>query len=146
MSDFAPSEPRDRFPLWPVYAGLALLGVELAVWGAFLVPVRLPGGIEGLSIVIALVGNVLAGFLAAVGTRRVDAAAVPGIAWLVAALVILTVRSPADELIIPGSLAYDPGIGVVGNAYLFVGTAGALLAVVLAARYIRRANAPTHTW
>lgn len=124
----------DRFPLYAVYAVLLLLGAALGIWGAFLVPLRLPGGIEGLSDVLALVGNIAVGFFAARGARSVPAAAMPGIGWLVAVLAVGTVARPADEVVIPASLGSDPGIGTTGTLYLLLGAVGAVVAILLANR------------
>lgn len=124
----------DRFPLAAVYAVLLVLGALLGIWGAFLVPLRLPGGIEGFSDVLALVGNILVGFFAARGARSVPAAAMPGIGWLVAVLAAGTVARPHDEVVIPSSLGSDPGIGKVGTFYLLLGAVGAVAAVLLANR------------
>lgn len=124
----------DRFPLAAVYAVLFLLGAALGIWGAFLVPLRLPGGIEGFADVLAFVGNVVVGFFAARGVRNVPAAAMPGIGWLIAVLLVGTYVQPADEVVIPGKLPTDPGIGTVGNLYLLVGAVGAMAAILLANR------------
>lgn len=124
----------DRFPLYAVYAVLLLLGAALGVWGAFLVPLRLPGGIEGLSDVLAVVGNIAVGFFAARGARSVPAAAMPGIGWLVAVLAVGTIARPADEVVIPASLGSDPGVGTVGTLYLLLGAVGAVAAILLANR------------
>lgn len=128
----------DRFPLIAVYAVLLLLGAALGVWGAFLVPLRLPGGVEGLSDVLALFGNIVVGFLAARGARAVPAAAMPGIGWLVAVLAVGTIARPADEVVIPARLGNDPGVGHVGTLYLLLGAVGAVAAILLANRDRRR--------
>lgn len=128
----------DRFPVALVYVVLVLLGVALGVWGAFLVPLRLPGGIEGLADVIAFVGNIAVGFLAAIGVRSVAAAAMPGVGWLVTVLALGTVARPSDEVVIPSGLGNDPGIGTVGTLFLFAGAVGAVLAILLANWRLRR--------
>lgn len=127
-------ERRDRFPLWLVYVALFLLGGALGTWGAFLVPLRLPGGVEGCADVIAVVGNVAVGVLAARGAGTVVAAAMPGIGWLVSVMIFSGVARPSDEVIIPGRLGTDPGIVTVGTIFLFAGALGAVAAVLLAAR------------
>jgi hypothetical protein len=131
----------DRFPLPAVYTVLLLLGATLGIWGAFLVPLRLPGGIEGFSDVLAIVGNIAVGFFAARGARSVPAAAMPGIGWLVAVLVVGTQARPADEVVIPARLGADPGIGTVGTLYLLLGAVGAVVAILLANRDRTRWNA-----
>ena len=128
----------DRFPVALVYVVLLLLGVALGVWGAFLVPLRLPGGIEGLADVIAFVGNIAVGFFAAIGVRSVAAAAMPGVGWLVTVLAVGTVARPSDEVVIPSGLGNDPGIGTVGTLFLFAGAVGAVLAILLANWRLRR--------
>jgi len=128
----------DRFPIALVYSVLVLLGAALGLWGAFLVPVRLPGGVEGLADVIAVVGNLAVGLLAAWGARTVPAAAMPGIGWLIAVLAVGSVARPGDEVVIPARLGTDPGIGTVGTIFLFAGAAGAVVAVMLANWLLRR--------
>lgn len=137
-------EEEDRFPLAAVYAVLLLLGAALGTWGAFLVPLRLPGGVEGFSDVLALVGNVAVGFLAARGARSVPAAAMPGIGWLVAVLAVGSIVRPADEVVIPGKLGQDPGIATVGNLYLLLGAVGAVVAILLANRDRARWDINSH--
>ncbi|MBV9290832.1 MAG: hypothetical protein JO222_00150 [Frankiales bacterium] len=139
----AEEERADRFPIGLVYVALVVLGAVLGIWGAFLVPLRLPGGVEGLSVVIAFVGNVAVGLSAAIAARDLPAAAMPGIGWLVAVLLASSVSRPSDEVIIPGRLAGDPGVAVVGILYLLAGLVGALAAVALASFFTRRAERPT---
>lgn len=128
----------ERFPLALVYVVLFLLGVALGVWGAFLVPLRLPGGIEGLADVIAVVGNLAVGFFAAVGVRNVAGAAMPGVGWLLTVLVLGSVARPQGEVVIPSGLGSDPGIGTVGTLFLFAGALGAVGAVLLANWRLRK--------
>jgi hypothetical protein len=127
-------EEEDGFPLGAVYAVLLLLGAALGIWGAFLVPLRLPGGIEGFSDVLALVGNIAVGFFAARGARSVPAAAMPGLGWLIAVLAVGSFVRPADEVVIPSKIGSDPGIGTVGTLYLLLGAVGAVVAILLANR------------
>jgi hypothetical protein len=129
--------PVDRFPLAAVQAVLFLLGVALGVWGAFLVPLRLPGGLEGLADVIALGGNLVVGLAAARGTGSLLAAAMPGIGWLVTVLVLGSVARPSDEVVLPGALPTDPGIGTVSALFLAAGALGTILAVVISNRRMR---------
>jgi hypothetical protein len=67
----------------------------------------------------------------------------PGVGWLVARMLTIGYRRPSDEVVIPGSLASDPGIGTVGTLFLFAGPLGTVIAVVLAQRFTRRAERPT---
>ena len=118
------------------YVVLLVLGFVIGIYGAFLVPLRLPGGIEGLADVIGLVGPMAAGYLAAVGLRTAPAAVFPGIGWIVSVLVLG--YSPGGDVVIPGSLGKDPGIGTVGSLYLLSGLLGTLAAGVLASTRLRR--------
>src|SRR3954449_4672592 len=130
----------DRFPLSAVYGVLLLLGAAMGIWGAFLVPLRLPGGLEGLADVIALGGNLAVGILAAKGARSVPAAAMPGIGWLVAVLAVGSIARPVDEVVIPAKLGSDPGIGTVGTLFLLLGAVGAVVAILVANRQQARWN------
>jgi hypothetical protein len=127
-------EEDDDFPLGAVYVVLLLLGAALGIWGAFLVPLRLPGGLEGFSDVLALGGNVAVGFFAGRGARSVPAAAMPGIGWLIAVMAAGSFVRPADEVIIPSKIGSDPGVGTVGTLYLLLGAVGAVIAILLANR------------
>src|SRR3954466_4884585 len=133
----SPQDADDRFPLAAVHAALFLLGAALGVWGAFLVPLRLPGGTEGLAVLVAFAGNLAVGVGAARGARSVPAAATPGIGWLIAVLLLSSVARPSDEVILPSRLPTDPGIGTVATMFLFAGALGAVLAVVVANRLAR---------
>jgi hypothetical protein len=126
----------DRAVLAAGYAVLLVLGVALGVWGAFLVPLRLFGGVEGFADVLGFAGPLAAGYLGAVGLGVAPAAVFPGIGWTVS--ILLLGYSPGGDVVIPGKLGPDPGIGTVGSLYLVSGLAGTLAAGVLAARHLRR--------
>jgi len=117
------------------YAALVLLGGVLAVWDTFLVPLRLPGGIEGLSAVLAFAGNFAAGGLGQFGFGTPLAAAMPGLGWLPTVLV-LGGGAPghAGDVLIPGSFAADPGVSKVGIGFMVAGAIGAVVAVARASR------------
>lgn len=117
------------------YVALALLGAVLGVYGAFLVPLRLFGDVEGLADVLGLVATGATGYLGALGVGRATAAVMPGIGWIVAVVVLNVSRG--GDVVIPGSLATDPGIGHVGTLYLLSGLVGTLVAGVLAGRRFR---------
>lgn len=129
------------------HAALLLLGVALGVWGMFLVPLRLTGGVEGLSVLIAVVGNVAAARLGGFGLGTPLAAAMPGIGWLVAVMALaggLPGMSAHDQdVLLPGKLPVDPGIVVVGTGFLFAGAVAALAGVLWASRRIRAAATPS---
>jgi hypothetical protein len=127
----------DRVLLVAAYAVLFLLGGVVGVWGAFLVPLRLFGHVEGLADLVGLLGTLVAGYLGGVGLRSAAAAVLPGLGWIVA--VIVLGYSPGGDVVIPGSLGNDAGVGVVGTLYLGSGLVGTLAAGVLAVRRLRRA-------
>lgn len=127
------------------YAVLLVLGAAVGVWGAFLVPLRLFGDVEGLADAVGLAGTLLAGCLGGLGLGSGPAAVVPGIGWILAVLVLG--YSPGGDVVIPGSLGNDHGVAVVGTLYLGSGLVGTLGAGVVVARRLRRftsaANRPT---
>lgn len=121
-------EPRREVPLLACYVALTVLGGALGVWGAFLVPLRLVGGLEGLAVVVAVVGNLGAGLLGGLGTRTRLGAALPGLAWLVVAVLAGTGRQEGD-VVVPGSVPHDPAVGKVGMAFLLLGAIAAAVPV-----------------
>jgi len=126
----------DRAVLAAGYLLLLVLGAAIGVWGAFLVPLRLPGGVEGLADVLGFAGPFLVGYLGAVGLGVAPAAVFPGIGWIVSILALG--YSPGGDVVIPGKLGTDPGIGTVGSLYLVSGLLGTLAAGVLASAHLRR--------
>jgi hypothetical protein len=123
---------------------LLLIGGLLGVIGCFLVPLRLGGGVEGLAVGVALIGNFGIGLLGGLGNRSFRSALAPGLGWLVAVGVISSV-APGGDVIIPGKLPVDPGVVTVGEAFLILGVAGAIAAMVVTSFYTRRPDAPTHS-
>lgn len=109
------------------YAVLLLLGAVLGIWGSFLVPLHL-GPLLGLSVVIAVVGNLGVGLLGAAGTGTRLGAVLPGVGWLVTALLLGTSR-PEGDLVITGKLESDPGVATVGTLFVLLGGVAAALAV-----------------
>lgn len=118
------------------YVLLLALGAAIGVWGAFLVPLRLPGGVEGLADVIGFGGPLVVGYLGALGLGVAPAAVFPGIGWIVS--ILLLGYSPGGDVVIPGKLGTDPGIGTVGSLYLVSGLLGTLAAGILASAHLRR--------
>jgi len=101
------------------FALVLLLTVQLAVWGAFLVPLRV-GGVPvplGLPLALATVPLCRAG--GAVLGRRAGAV-VPMVLWVAVALVLSAQRREGD-LIVTGS--------ALGLAFLTLGLLGAAFAV-----------------
>ena len=129
------------------HAALLVLGVALGLWGVFLVPLRLPGGIEGLSVVIAVVGNLAAARLGGFGFATPLAAAMPGIGWLLCVVVLLGglpgLSSHAEDVLVPGRLPADPGIVAVGAGWVFGGALAALAGVLWVAHLVRPRAAPS---
>ena len=96
---------------------LLVVGLELAVWEAFLVAARPFGVALPLAAVLALVGNVAVGLVGARVLGRPLGAAVPGLLWLVTALALGS-RGPGGDTVVPG--------GWRGVAFLVAGAAGAV--------------------
>lgn len=139
MSTDRADGPGDKALLAGGYLLLLVLGAAIGVWGAFLVPLRLPGGLEGLADVVGFAGPLLAGYLGAVGLGVAPAAVFPGIGWILS--ILLLGYSPGGDVVIPGRLGTDPGIGTVGSLYLVSGLLGTLAAGVLASAHLRRSAA-----
>ena len=115
-----------------------VLGCMLAVWGTFLIPLRWPGGVEGLAVVIAVVGNLMAGWLGAVGMRSPLAGALAGVGWLVTVLLLGGGwPRPEGDVLIAAKVKADPALGTVGMAFLLGGAAAALVGVVVGAQRAR---------
>ena len=135
----------DRLTLVAAYVALGLLGVAIGVWGAFLVPLRLFGHVEGLADVVGFAGIVLAGCLGGLGLRSAPAAVIPGVGWIIAFAALG--YGPGGDVVIPGSLGNDHGVAVVGEVYMVSGLLGTLVSAVLVARWLRRftsePNGPT---
>lgn len=98
------------------YALVLVLTVLCAVWGAFLVPLRLFGVPVPLSVVVAVVGNAGLGWAAIRITGRRIGGVVPGLGWLLIALAFGTPR-PEGDVVIPSS--------AMGYAFLGFGTVAA---------------------
>ncbi len=104
------------------YTMVLVLAVLFAVWGAFLVPLRVGGIPVPLSVVIAVVGNV---GLALAGTRIVGrrlGGLVPGLVWLLIAFTFGT-QSPGGDTVIRAS--------GMGYAFLVFGIIAATAALGL---------------
>ena len=135
---------RDDLLVVAGHVALLLLGVALGTWGLFLVPLRLPGGIEGLSVVIAVVGNVAAARLGGFGLQTPLAAAMPGIGWLLAVIALAGgLPGHANDVLLPGRLPEDPGIVTVGLLSVFGGAVAALAGVVWVAHTLRPRATPS---
>jgi hypothetical protein len=127
---------RDRLVLVATCVVLVLLGAMIGLWSAFLVPLRLFGRIEGFADVLSFAGILGAGWLGAIGAGRALVAPMPGLGWVVMIYLVGSV-SPGGDVVVPGRLGSDPGIGTVGTVLLFAGLAGMIGAVLLAGRRFR---------
>ncbi|RBY79526.1 hypothetical protein DQ238_10005 [Geodermatophilus sp. TF02-6] len=109
-------------------AAAALLVVVLAAWLAlvevFWLPLRVLGVLVPVSVVAAVVGNLLLVRLAARLTGSRALAVLPALTWLVVAVAAST-RRPEGDLVVVGSGA----LGWVGLAFLLVGVVAAASAV-----------------
>jgi hypothetical protein len=113
---------------WGIAAVVA--GTWLALVEVFWLPLRVGGVLVPVSVVAAVVGNLIVVAEAYRWSRSRVVAVLPALAWLVVALVA-TRRRPEGDLIIVGTGA----LGYVGLAFLLVGVVAAAFAVgrVLAA-------------
>lgn len=117
------------------FLGWGLVAVVVAGWLAlvqvFWLPLRVGGVLLPLSVVVAVVGNLLlpAAALRVSGSRLV--AVLPAVAWLVVAVGAM-VRRPEGDLVMTGGGA----TGVVNLAFLMIGVLAAAFSVgrVLATR------------
>ena len=129
------------------HAALLLLGFALGVWGVFLVPLRLPGGVEGLSVAIAVAGNLAAARLGGFGFATPLAAAMPGIGWLLSVVILVGglpgLPGHTGDVLIPGQLRVDPGSVAVGLGWVFGGALAALAGVLWVAHLVRPRIAPS---
>jgi hypothetical protein len=125
-----------------IYVVLAVIGALLGVIGAFLVPARVFGDIEGVSVLLAFVGNAALGMLGGLGTRSLAGAIAPTMGWFVA-VGVLTVFGPGGDVVLAGKLPDDPGVVTVGDAFLFVGIVSGAVAMLATAYFIRRGKTPT---
>ncbi len=99
------------------YTVVLVLAVLFAVWGAFLVPLRLGGVPVPLCVVIAVVGNAGLGLA---GTRITGSrlgGAGPGLVWLLIALTFGTQTASGDTVI---------QASVMGYAFLLLGIIAAV--------------------
>jgi hypothetical protein len=109
-------------------AGWALLAVAAAAWLAlvevFWLPLRVGGVPLPLSVVMAVVGNLLLVDQAMRRTGSRLVAVLPAVVWAVVS-VAAAIRRPEGDLVIIGGGA----IGVVGLVYLLAGVVAAAFAV-----------------
>ena len=107
---------------WGIAAVVA--GTWLALVEVFWLPLRVGGVLVPVSVVAAVVGNLIVVAEAYRWSRSRVVAVLPALAWLVVALAA-TRRRPEGDLIIVGTGA----LGYVGLAFLLVGVVAAAFAV-----------------
>jgi hypothetical protein len=113
---------------WGIVA--LVVGTWLALVEVFWLPLRVGGVLVPVSVVAAVVGNLLVVAEAYRWSRSRVVAVLPALAWLAVALAA-TRRRPEGDLVIVGTGA----LGYVGLAFLLIGVVAAAFAVgrVLAA-------------
>ncbi|HWC36585.1 MAG TPA: hypothetical protein VG650_17390 [Mycobacteriales bacterium] len=131
----------DAAVLIATYLVLFAVGALMATVAAFLVPQRLAGGVEGLSVLIVLLGNGGVGWLGGWGTRTAAGAVMPAFGWFVA-MVAVSFVAPGGDVVIPGRLPADPGVVKVGAATWLAGLVAAVVPIALTGRYTMRVNPP----
>lgn len=110
---------------------MLLLAVLLAIWGSFLVPLRIAGVLAPVSWVIAGVGNAVLVVAAARLVGRLPAL-VPALLWFVVAATLGNPR-PEGDLIVQNTVA--------GLGFLAAGTLSSVAAFVVASA--QRSAPPT---
>jgi hypothetical protein len=136
-----PGDAEERWYVAAVCVLLFVAGVGAGAVGAFLTPLRLFSGLEGLSVVIAVVGNVGLGALGGVGTRSVWGAIAPALGWAIAVLV-LTSYSRGGDVVIAGGLPVDPGVVQVGTWFMVGGLLSAGAGVAFTLHRLRLTGVP----
>lgn len=132
---------RDRWLTVATHVALFLAGIVVGCWSVFLIPLRLPGGVEGLSDVLALVAGAGLGVLGTWGTRTLVAAVLPGLGAL-AVVAVATIGGPGGDVLIAGGVKGDPGLERVGELMLLAALVAPLLALLFATRLLRRPPPP----
>jgi len=99
------------------YLLVLVLSVELAVWGAFTVLLRVGGQPVPLGIAVAVVGNVVLGTWGGRVLGRRAGAIGPGLVWLVVVLQLASTRPEGDLVVVSG---------LRGFAFLIAGAVAAL--------------------
>ena len=116
-----PASPAGRVGLAAAYVLVLVLTLELAIWGSFLVPLRVGGTLVPVSWGIALLGNTVLGLYGGRLLGRAGAG-VPALLWLAVAFTLGSRRAEGD-LIVPGTPA--------GLIFLLMGAVGGSVAYVL---------------
>jgi hypothetical protein len=129
---------RDRVLNGLTLGALFLAGLVVGCWCVFLVPLRLPGGFEGMSDVLVVVAGASLGVLGAWGTRTLVGAVLPGLGIL-AVVALATITGPGGDVLLAAGVKGDPALGAVGELVMLAAIAGPILALIVAVRVLRRA-------
>jgi hypothetical protein len=128
---------RDRLLDAATLVALFVAGLVIGCWSVFLVPLRLPGGIEGMSDVLVVVAGTGLGVLGTWGTRRLVAAVLPGLGILVV-VALASATGPGKDVLLASGVKGDPGLGTVSGLILVAALAAPLIALTAAVRMLRR--------
>lgn len=104
------------------YGLVLVLAIEVALWGAFLVPLRGFGVALPLAPVLAVVGNIALGTAGARVLRAPSGAALPGLIWFGIAVTLGSRTAEGDQVV--------PGTGT-GVAFLVAGSIAAIAVIGL---------------
>ncbi|MBV9369829.1 MAG: hypothetical protein JO074_08370 [Frankiales bacterium] len=118
-------------------AVLYIAGLVTGCWSVFLIPLRLPGGVEGVSLVFILGFGAGLGVLGTWGTRRLVAAVLPGLGILTV-VALASATGPGGDVLIAAGVKGDPGLGTVGGLVLLAALVAPLVALVVAVPLLRR--------
>lgn len=104
------------------YVLVLVLAVHNAVWGAFLLPLRVGGVLVPFSLLMAGVCTAVLGVAGARVLRSRAGSVAPGVLWVVLALIAGSKRSEGDLVIAGGE---GTGLATLGLLYLVAGAIGA---------------------
>ena len=138
----APDQGTGRAWTLPAYALVLVWTVLLAVWSAFLVPLRVGGTLVPVSLLLASVGSALLGRAGGRVLRDRRGAIPPGALFLVLALTLGSRRAEGDLVIAGGD---GTGLATVGLLYLLAGAVGATAGYLLAPAPAPRVRRSTPT-
>lgn len=134
MTATEPAPPVERVPGRVVtvasYALVVVLSVENAVLSAFLLPLRVGGTLVPVSLLLAGAGTAVLGVVGARVVRARWGAVVPGLLWVVLALLAGSRRSEGDLVLAGGE---DSGLASLGLVFLAVGAVGAAAGYAMSA-------------
>lgn len=122
--------PPGRLATAASYALVLVLAVQNAVLSAFLLPLRVGGVLVPVSLLLAGGGTALIGVVGARVVRARWGAAVPGLLWVVLALIAGSRRAEGDLVVAGGE---GSGLATLGLVFLAVGAIGSAAGYALSA-------------